>query len=220
MSEEIVLNSKHRDVIGKQVKQLRREGLLPAVVYGYGVEATPIVLNLREMTRILKTTGMSTLFTLKVDDEQHNVLVREIQKGILSREITHIDFQAIAMNVVVRTQVQLVVLSDNVPAVNNFDAMLNIGVDSVEIECLPKNLPDQIEVDASSLENIGDSITVADLVLPEGVIVLDDPETMIVFASSQQTEELEDEVDEFGDEFGEDGPEVLEKGKGDEDSDE
>lgn len=221
MSEQIILEATRREVIGKQVKQLRREGKLPAVVYGYGVDATPILLDLRETSRILKNTSVSTLINLKVDDAEHNVLVREVQKGILSRAITHIDFQAIAMNVLVRTQVPLVVLSDNVPAVNDFDAMLNIGVDSVEIECLPRNLPDQIEVDASTLISIGDSITVADLVLPEGVAVMDDPETMLVFASSQQIlEEPEEEVDEFGDELAEGEPEVLEQGKGDEEAEE
>jgi large subunit ribosomal protein L25 len=221
MSEQIVLEATRRELIGKQVKQLRREGKLPAVVYGYGVDSTPILLDLRETSRILKNTSVSTLINLKVDDAEHNVLVREVQKGILSRAITHIDFQAIAMNVLVRTQVPLVVLSDDVPAVNDFDAMLNIGVDSIEIECLPRNLPDQIEVDASVLLSIGDSITVADLVLPEGVAVMDDPETMLVFASSQQTlEEPEEEVDEFGDELVEGEPEVLEKGKGDEEAEE
>ncbi|MBC8332502.1 MAG: 50S ribosomal protein L25 [Anaerolineae bacterium] len=221
MSEQIILEATRREVIGKQVKQLRREGKLPAVVYGYGVDATPILLDLRETSRILKNTSVSTLINLKVDDAEHNVLVREVQKGILSRAITHIDFQAIAMNVLVRTQVPLVVLSENVPAVNDFDAMLNIGVDSVEIECLPRNLPDQIEVDASTLISIGDSITVADLVLPEGVAVMDDPETMLVFASSQQIlEEPEEEVDEFGDELAEGEPEVLEQGKGDEEAEE
>jgi len=103
MSENIVLEATRRDVIGKKVKQLRRDGKLPAVVYGHEVEPTPIVLNLLETSRILREVGSSTLLTLKVDKEEYSVLVRDFQRGILSREYTHLDFLALDLTQTVRT---------------------------------------------------------------------------------------------------------------------
>ncbi len=217
MSDQIILEATRRDVFGKKVKQMRREGKLPAVVYGYGVEPTPITLNLREASKILRTVGSSTLVTLKIDGEEYATLVREEQKGIISREYEHIDFQAINMDVSVRTQVPIVVVGEDIPVVRDFGAYLITGFESLEIECLPKDLPDQIEVDATVLENIGDIITLADLELPSGVTALDDPETMIVVATAPDAAPAEDEEEELDeDELGLDEPEVIEKGKGEE----
>ena len=158
MSEEHVLEATHRKVVGKQVKQLRRDGKLPAVVYGHGVDPTPIVLDLRETTKIMKDIGSSTLVTLRVDDKDYAVLVREQQKGILTRQLEHIDFLAIAMDQTVRTQVAVVILDEEVPAARDYGAMIVTGLDALDVECLPIDLPDHIEVNASVLENIGDNM--------------------------------------------------------------
>ena len=179
MSENIVLEATRRDVIGKKVKQLRRDGKLPAVVYGHEVEPTPIVLNLLETSRILREVGSSTLLTLKVDKEEYSVLVRDFQRGILSREYTHLDFLALDLTQTVRTQVAVVVLDVEIPSVKEMGAMIITGLDSLEVEALPKDLIDQIAVDPSVLEVIGDSISVSDITPPPGVTVLDDPEMML-----------------------------------------
>lgn len=220
MSEEYVLEATRREVVGKKVKLLRREGKLPAVVYGHGVEPTPIVLELHETAKLLRDIGSSTLVTLKVDAEEYSVLVRDYQKGILSRKYTHLDFLALDMEQTVRTQVAVVVLDVEVPAVKEFEAMLSLGFDSLEVEALPKDLPEYIEVDPSVLLKIGDSITVSDIVPPQGVEFLDDPTTMIAFATppSALEEEEEEEVEDLLEEelvAGE--PEVIEKGKAEED---
>lgn len=222
MSEEFILNANRRTVIGKRVRQLRRSGKLPAVVYGYGLETTPIVLDHREASRMLRDTSVSTLLTLNIDGDEHNVLVREVQRGILSRAITHVDFQAIAMDVVVRTQVPLVLVSDEeVPAVRDFGAVLIASLDSMEIECLPKYLPDQIEVDVSGIETIGDGITVSELSLPEGVTAIEEPDTTVVVASAPDTVPVEEEEEELEEELLLEGePEVIEKGKTEDDEEE
>jgi len=221
MSENLVLEATHRDVVGKKVKQLRWEGKLPAVVYGHGVEPTPIVLNLRETTKLLRDVGSSTLINLKVDGEEYAVLLREQQKGIISRQYTHIDFMAIAMDQTVRTQVPVLVLDADVPAVREFGAMLVTGVDSLDIECLPNILPEQIEVDASVLESIGDNIMIRDLSMDAGITIYDDPETMVVVATAPSEMELEEEEEELDEELlDEEGlpiePEVVEKGQAEE----
>ncbi|MBC8496248.1 MAG: 50S ribosomal protein L25 [Chloroflexi bacterium] len=214
MSEKIVLEASKRELIGKQVKQLRREGKLPAVVYGHGVEPTPIVLDLRETSKVLKEVGSSTFVTLKVAGDEHAVLVRETQKGIISREYLHADFQVIAMDQLVRAQVKIVILGDDVPAVREFGAMLVTGLDSLDIESLPEDLPEKVEVDASVLENIGDNIMIRDLDLSDSLTVYDDLDTMIIVATAPTEiveEEEEEEILEVEPGVGE--PEVIEKGR-------
>lgn len=216
MSENIVLEATRRDVVGKKVKQLRREGKLPAVVYGHGVEPTPILLDLRETTKVLREVSSSTLVTLKVDKKEYSVLVRDFQKGIISREYTHLDFLALDLTQTVRTQVAVVLLDVDVPAVKEMGAMVITGLDSLEVEALPKDLTDQIEIDPSVLVNIGDSISVADITPPPGVTFLDDPDAMVVMATAPSVMEEEAEVvDEelLEEELAAGEPEVIEKGK-------
>ncbi|MBC8507741.1 MAG: 50S ribosomal protein L25 [Chloroflexi bacterium] len=216
MSEQIVLEASKREVIGKQVKKLRSEGKLPAVVYGHGIEPTPISLHLHETAKILRKAGSSTFITLKVDGDDHSVLVRETQKGIISRQYIHVDFQVIAMDQLVRAQVQLVFNTDDVPAALEFGAMIVTGLDALDIESLPKDLPEQIYIDATVLENIGDNIMVRDLDLPDTLTVYDDLETMIVAAVAptavvEEEEVVDEELLEM--ELGADEPEVIEKGR-------
>ena len=214
--DKIIIEATHRDVTGKKVKVLRREGKLPAVIYGYGVDPTPILLDLKETTKILSSVGSSTLVTINLDGKEYNALVRERQQDIIFRTLTHLDFQAISMTETVRTQVPVHVGDQDVPATVEFGAIINTGLDLLEIECLPQDLPERIDVDISGLLEIGDSILVKDLVLPPGIQVLDDPETLIVVASAPiSEEELEEEIEE--EELVESlEPEVIEKGKAEE----
>jgi large subunit ribosomal protein L25 len=206
--EKIVLEATHRDVVGKKVKVLRREGKLPAVIFGHGIESTPIVLDLKETTKTLSTVGSSTLVTVKLDGKEHATLVRERQKDIIYRTLLHVDFQAISMTETVRAQVPIHISDVEAPATKTYGAMINTGLELLEIECLPQDLPDRIDIDVSGLIEIGDQILVKDIQLPDGVLVLDDPETLIVVASPPIAEEEEEEEEE---EFLEEGlePEVI-----------
>lgn len=214
--EKIVLTATHRDVIGKKVKNLRREGKLPAVLFGYGIKSTPIVLDLKETTKILSTVGSSTLVTIDLEGKEFNALVRERQRDIIYRTLTHLDFQAISMTETVRTQVPVNIGEQDVAAVTEFGAIINTGIDMLEIECLPQDLPERIDVDLSNLYEIGDSILVKDLDLPEGIQVLTDPDTLVVVVSAPiAEEEIEEEIEEEEDLEGAE-PEVIEKGKAEE----
>ncbi|KPL08274.1 hypothetical protein AMJ86_01305 [bacterium SM23_57] len=218
--EKVILKATHRDVLGKKVKSLRREGKIPAVLYGHGVEATPILMDLKETTRVLSAVGSSTLITIDLEGKEFNVLVRERQNDIIYRTLTHVDFQAISMTETVRTKVPVHIGDQEVPASKEYGAMINIGLDMLEIECLPKDLPDRIDVDVSGLYEIGDSILVKDLPLPKSIQVIDDPETLIVVASAPiSEEELEKEIEEE-EVLEELEPEVIEKGKLEEKSEE
>lgn len=194
--DKITLQASRRDVIGKKVKVLRREGKLPAVIYGHHIEPLAIVLDLRDTSKILRDVSRATVLTVNVDGEDFTCLVRQRQRGVLTGLYEHIDFLAISMTETVRTQVNVFVEGES-PAVEQYGAIIMTGADSVEVEALPGDLPESLTVDISILTGIGDTITVADLVLPKGVEVLTDPDEMlaVVTMPAQVAEEEEEEED-------------------------
>ncbi|MBU0510893.1 MAG: 50S ribosomal protein L25 [Chloroflexi bacterium] len=214
--EKIVLNATRRDVIGKHVKTLRCEGKLPAVLYGYGVESTPISMDLREVSKILAHVGSSTLVTVDLDGKEYDVLVRERQRDAILRTLLHVDFQTVSLTETIRAQVSIVLGEEEAPAVDHYGAILIFGMETLEVEALPQNLPENIVVDVSILESIGDSIRVKDLILPEGVEVLGDLNAMVVAASAPTLEEKEEDEVEAAPGLSE--PDVIEKGKQEEET--
>lgn len=193
--DRIKLTANRREVIGKKVKVLRREGKLPAIIYGKEREPMPIVLDLRDTTKILREVSRATVLTIDVDGEEVTALVRERQRGILSGLYEHIDFLAISMTEKVRTQVNIFVEGKS-PAEEEFGAIVMTGADSVEVEALPGDLPESLTVDVSELTSIGDTITVADLVLPKGVDVLSDTTEMLAVITLPAQAPAEDEEGE------------------------
>ncbi|MGD2158594.1 MAG: 50S ribosomal protein L25 [Anaerolineales bacterium] len=211
---EIVLNANKRDVIGKKVKLLRNEGKLPAVIYGYNLDATPIVLDARDASKILSTVSSSTLINMNIDGKKHAVLVRERQRDILRGNLIHVDFQAVSLTETVRAKVRVSVEGES-PAISEFGALIVTGLEELEIECLPNDLLEQIVVDISSLDRVGDAIFVKDIDFPEGITSLDDPETMVAVVTMPAAEPVEEEVEEeLEDEYGLPAePEVIERGE-------
>ena len=182
--EKYVLEAQVREVIGKKVKALRREGLLPAVIYGSGFEPQPITLDTKAVIQTLKVIGANTLVTIKLGKKEHLALVRDIQREVIKRDLLHIDFQAVSLEENITTTVPIVVIGD-APVLDNYDAIISTGLDELQIEAKAKDLPDSIEVDVSSLKEIGDNIQVKDLTIPGDVTVLDDPDELVLVASAQ-----------------------------------
>lgn len=206
--EKIVLKAQRRDVIGKKVGALRREGKLPAVVYGKHIEAFPITLDLREASRVLTSASSSRLISLEVEGEEFSTLVREKQRHPVLRALLHVDFQAVSLTEKITTMVR-VELTGIAPAVKIYNGMVEFETTEVEVECLPQDLPEKISVDISKLKKIGDSIHIRDLSVPQNVEITDDEDKIIVAIISGSIEEVE--VIVAGGEGTE--PEVLEKGK-------
>jgi large subunit ribosomal protein L25 len=211
--DKIIVKATRRELIGKKVKQLRREGKLPAIIYGKDQEPVPVLLDHKEATRILKDVSRASVLTIDVEGEEYTALVRERQREVISAEYIHVDFLAISMTETVRTQVNIFIEGES-PAVKEFSAIVMTGADSIEVEALPSDLPDSITVDISGLTNIGDTILVRDLVLPKGVECLSEQDEMLVVIASQFVEEEEEE--EVLEEDLDMEPEVIEKGKEDE----
>src|SRR5512139_2207492 len=169
--EEVLLKAQRRDVLGKQVKALRRKGHLPAVVYGHHLQPVAILLDTKETSRLLSGVTSSQLIKVQVDGETHNVLVREKQRNPITGVLLHVDFLAVSMTEKLRANV-VIRLEGEAPAVRELDGIVVTGIEELEVECLPGDLLERITVDLSSLTAIGDAIHVRDIHLPQAIQVL------------------------------------------------
>jgi len=215
--DKIVLKATKRTMIGKQVKQLRRDGKLPAVIYGHNVEPISISLDAHEAGLMLPRVTSSTLITIDVEGKEYATLVREKQRNYIKNALLHVDFLAVSLTEKIRATVGIELIG-TAPAVKDFSAVIVANMTEVEVECLPTELPEKFTVDISSLKEIGDNILVSALKVSDKLEILADPETALVVAASTQAEaeeETEEEVSEEGAE-----PELsVERGKKDEDED-
>ena len=212
--EKIQIKASPRSILGKQVKVLRRQGKLPAVVYGAGIEPIPLELNARDAARVMAQVGSSTLIDLEVDGKTYKALVREVQRDVITKEMIHLDFLNVAMDVKIKTVVPVELVGE-APAVRDLGGVLVTGLSEIEVEALPSDLPDRITVDLEALQDFNDSITVGDLYLGEGVTVLTDPDEAIANVVYQTMEEEIVEVEE--ELVAEVEPEVVERGAREED---
>jgi len=205
--EEVILQAQSRQVIGKQVKALRREGMLPAIIYGHVKSPLPIVLDFRETSRILPGITSSHLVVVELEGKRHVTLVRERQRHPVTGALIHIDFQEVSMTEKLHAMV-VIELRGLSPAVKDYNGVLVTPQEEVEVECLPRDLPERIVVDVSILQNIGDTIYVRDLQLPQNVEVLTDPHEIVALVTPPVVEAEEVVVEVAAPE-----PEVIERGK-------
>ena len=213
--EKVTLPAELREITGKKVATLRRAGKLPGVVYGHSFKATPIVMNLREASKILSGHAGAGIITLVLDGKEQPVLVREKQRDYIRSVYTHVDFQAVSLSEKIRTKVALI-LTGLAPAVKDFNGVLVNALSEVNVESQAQDLPELILVDLSALAKIGDSISVSDLKVSDRVTILDNPdETVVIVAASKEEEEAPVEAVVAGEE-----PEVIEKGKKEEEVEE
>lgn len=213
--EKVVLHATRRRITGKQVGAMRREGQLPAVLYGHRFEPTPITLDLKEATRGLHGLTASSLVTIALDGEEHATLVREKQRDYLKNRLIHVDFQVVSLTEKISAEVPIL-LTGTSPAVKDFNGVVVTGLTSLEVECLPQDLPAEIVLDISVLTKIGDAIYGRDIQLPDKVKALSDLDEMIAIVTAGAVEE-EEEVAEVA---GAEEPEVIEKGKREEEEEE
>jgi large subunit ribosomal protein L25 len=191
--ERLELKAERRVIIGKHVKELRREGLVPAIVFGHAIEPISIQVPAKELRAVLVGGRGNRLISLKIEGEASPTLAlpREIQRDALTAAIQHVDFQAVVMTEKLRTTVGLAFTGQS-PAVVDGSGQLFHILEAVEIECLPGDLISSIQVDLSRLVNIDDTIHVSDLQVPETVKITnpaDEPVIRVVHITEMPAEE-------------------------------
>ena len=206
--DKVVLKATRRDVKGKQVKSLRRQGQLPAVLYGHKFEPISISLDAHNSSLVIPHLSSSTIVTIDLDGEQFAALVREKQRDYIKNSLLHIDFQVVSLTEKIRAMVQLEVHGTS-PAVKDFNAIIVNSLTHIEVEALPNDLPERLVVDISKLTQVGDTIYVRDLALADTVTLLTDKDEIVVVATSAAPEEVEEApvVAEAAE------PEVIERGR-------
>ena len=203
--ERVVIKASKRDVLGKKVSQLRREGKMPGVVYGHHIEPIAIVMDAREVTRAMIGLTPSSIVTIDIDGEEHAALIRERQRDYLRNRFIHIDFQAVSRSEKIRARIETI-LEGTAPAVKNYNGIVLHEKEYIEVEALPEHLPERFIIDINKLEKIGDMIRISDLAISDDVTVFDDVNEVIVSISGVKEEAAEEEANA-------DEPEVVEKGK-------
>ncbi len=184
-----------RITLGKKVRFLRRAGIMPANIYGRGRESLAVQAPTAEVRRILRTAGQTGVVSLVVAGESRPrpALVRGVQLDALGDEMLHVDFIQVDMAERMTAVVPLVITGES-QAVRRGGVMI-LATDSLTVEALPGEIPNEIAVDISSLDRADDSVFVRDLPLPAGVVAATDPDTLVVkIQSARVTAAAEEEA--------------------------
>ena len=186
--EKVVLQATKRDVVGKQVKALRREGKLPAVIYGRHTDPINVNLDAHTAQIALAKLTASSLVTIDLEGTEHLALVREKQRDYIKNKLLHVDFLAVSLTEKLRTRVAINFVGISL-AVKDFNAVLVHNLEELEVECLPADLPERIDIDISAMKKPGEGIRVREVQVSDNVRLLADPDTMVVVATFAKVEE-------------------------------
>ena len=186
---DLVIEAKIRKELGKKTKKLRKNNFLPAVLYGHGIKNISLSLNYNSFDKVFSKAGESSLIDLKIDNKNPvKVLVHDIQKNPVTGFYIHVDFYQVKMTEKITTEVELEFIGES-KAVKEQGGILVKSLDKVEIECLPKDLIQSIQVDISHLNNFNDMIRIADLKLPAGIEIKEKMDEVVALVQPPRTEE-------------------------------
>jgi len=196
--KQVTLNAIKREKTGKEIsKKLRKQGLIPAIVYGPRFQPLPIAVKFNELESILiKHKGETLLFNLELTDGEPSkiqAILKDYQTHPITDKIIHIDFLAIHEEETITLDIPLEFLGK--PVGISKGGVLEILLHELTIECLPSNIPDKIYVDINNLD-VGDVLHVKDIKVPEGVKVINDPEETVLTIVAEAGEGTEEETEE------------------------
>ena len=211
--DKIKLEVTNREILGKKVKHLRRQGITPVHLFGHSIESLALQCNTGEVERVLAQAGYTGLISLKLDKEKkpRAVVVREFDRDWRRGKLLHVDFYQVRMEEKIKLEVPVVLVGE-APALKFKDNMLGHELETLTVECLPAKIPASLEVDISSFTELGQAIRVKDIALDKDITVLNDPELVVVKISAQLVEKVEEELVEVAKEAVE-APETAAPGK-------
>lgn len=188
--ETLQLEASLRSELGRRAKTVRTTHHIPGVMYGHGLEPRPISVQERAFHTVYQKAGSSSLIDMNVGSEESvKVLIKDVQRDPLTMQPIHADFYQVRMDEEMNATIPLRFVGDS-PAVRQLGGTLVKSLDAVDVSCLPKDLPHDIEVDLSVLATFDDDITLADLALPPGVTLLEeDLRTPVAQVQAPLTEE-------------------------------
>lgn len=192
MSEKHTLSLEPRTVLGKKVRRLRRSGVLPATVYGKGVDPIAVQVDARSFNTVYRRAGRTSLVELHIAGRQPlAAFIHALQRHPVTRDIIHVDFRAVDLTRAVEVAVPLHIEGES-PLVESGEAVLNQVLNAVEIQALPANIPAYIAVNISGLDAFDKSIHVRDLMLPPGVTLVTSGDELVVSLAHVRAAEEEE----------------------------
>lgn len=200
MGEKIKLIAKERATIGKEVKALRRDGETPVVIYGGDRKPMALTVDTHDFELLYRHSGGNTIIDIAIEHldgtkEKKNVLIHQVDIHPVTSRILHADLIQIKMNETITTAIPLKFVGDSLAVIDMSGSLLT-PLDEVEVECLPANLPKEIEVDLGPLVDFEAVLHVSDLVVGEGVTVLTDAEAVVAHVEAPRTDDELEELDE------------------------
>ena len=177
----ISLIAQARTVKGKKVKTLRREGLVPAEIYGQGGENQTIQVTEIALRAAIKEAGTTSLISVDVDGKITDVLLKEVIRSMDRKTITHVDLYSVDQNTAVKCIVPVRVIGESSLIAGG--GVMVLGASSVDVLCLPKNIPSELTVDASTINEFSDILTASSIETSEGIELTSNPSTMIAYVS-------------------------------------
>lgn len=193
---ETIQEVENRTKTGRKVKSLRRAGITPANVFGPGIESRSIQASTADLEKTMAQAGATHLITLKnPSDGDRSVLIKGAQRDPLTGDLLHVDFYQVRLEDKVKVTVPIVFEGDS-PAAKRKDLVLLENLSSVDVECLPTDIPDKIVIDLSHLEEAGDHIIVSEIVVGDEVNILTHPDEMVARVTHAKTAEEIEEIEE------------------------
>lgn len=185
----ILIKSEKREGFGKNAaRRLRKQGFIPAILYGEASESVPLVLAKKDIIHVLKQeTGENTIFKVAYDDVERDAMIKELQVDPTTDELIHADLMRISMDKPIRVTVPVVYRGEAI-GVKNEGGFVDFITREVEVECLPRDIPENLVIDVSEL-HIHQSFKVENMTPPPGVRVMVDPATVVVMISLPHKEE-------------------------------
>ena len=190
MSQAIAVKLNKRETLGKGLKAMRREGQVPAVIHNHGGDSIPVVGDYRELQKVYNQAGTSQTVQVTVDGKGFLTIIRDVDLEPTKHTIRHIVFQALRQNEEIETEVPIVFAEVEIPAEKKSLLILR-ELETLAIKALPKDLPEKIEVNLSSLSESGDMVRVSEIKLPAGVTLVTNPDTPVAVVETPRDQVAE-----------------------------
>lgn len=187
------LNVQSRKITGKQVKTLRRQGITPLHLYGHGIASLELQASTGEVQKAISRVGTTSLLGMIIDDATKpiNVVIREIQRNPMGGQLQHVDFYQVRMEEKIKMEVSIH-LTGEAPALKNSDNQLIQELETLDIECLPANIPAHMTVDIGPLTETGKELFVKDVKPVADVVILNNPEQLVVKIAERAAARVEE----------------------------
>lgn len=193
----IPLKATEREILGKKVNRLRHEGIIPGHVFGKKLETEHVSVKAKDFIKVYSEAGETGLVDLKIGEEKTRpVLIRQVQRDPVRGEVLHIDFYQVNLLEKTTVNVPILLIGEEPEIVHTGEAVVIQPMMEVSVEALPSDLPENIEVDITTLKAIDDAVTVADLPVSTGVTILAEPESVVVKLDNAVTAEMQELLEE------------------------